>query len=609
MVDGRIVGAAQEERFSGIKGDYGYPEKAVRACLDGAGARPGDIAFVALASKSFNPVLTRVKRHANFSVDDWVKEQHQFWRPRLFDKRPVNYYSLFKDRRDFAYDKIYATDHLLSGYMDPTEMEQAGLIRRQTVAAKLQVAQDKLVNVTHEDCHTYYSYFASPLRGDVLALTSEGIGDYSNGTVSTFSERGRSELSRTRDNHLGHIFKYITLLLGMRPEVDEYKVMGLAPYATPGEVAKSMKVFEKILKLDGLDVVYDERPDDLYFHFRSALEGHRFDGIAGAVQRFLEQVLSQWVSACIEQTGLDRVVFSGGVAQNVKAVGKLLDLDAVREIFVCPAAGDTSLSIGACQYVEWSIRNAEKTDIGAIRPLDHAYLGPRPDAVEVRRTLLRRGTSDRFDVHDDVTADQIADRLARGRIVGRCVDRMEFGSRALGNRSILADPRNPQIVGHVNRNIKARDFWMPFAPTILDSFADAYLVDRKGSRGPFMTIAYETTARARREIPAALHAADLTARPQILARAHNPAYYDIIEAFQRRTGVGALLNTSLNLHGSPIALGADEALDTFENSDLDDLILDKVLVSRRPCSWRRPNDETRLHPSAGIAACRAETKT
>jgi carbamoyltransferase len=340
-------------------------------------------------------------------------------------------------------------------------------------------------------------------------------------------------------------------------------------------------VFKDILKLDGLNLVYDKRPPDLYFHFRDALHGHRFDGIAGAVQRFLEENLCRWVRAGIEETGLKRIVFGGGISQNIKAMKRLMEMEEVEEIFVCPAGGDTSLPIGACQYLEWKHLMEEGGDMDRIEPLPHTYLGPdvkREDAIEA---FGRRGTYERFEVQEGVTADQVAERLAQGRILARCAGPMEFGLRALGNRSILADPRNPDTVRRINAAIKFRDFWMPFTPSVLADRAGDYLVNEKQSESPFMTMAFDTTPLGQKEIPAALHPADQTARPQILERDKNPEYYEIIKAFEERTGVGAVLNTSFNLHGEPIALSADAALHTLEDSDLDDLVVGDFLVSRR----------------------------
>ncbi len=581
MIDGEVVAAVQEERFTGLKGDYGYPEQSINYCLRHAGVNSTDISEVVLASHQWNPVLTKIKRNANFTVSDWVKEQHEFWRPTLFEKKKISHYEIFKDRGDFSYDNTYPMEHLLSGYMDPEEMKDMARIRKSVVAQKLNLPTGKVRTVTHEDCHTFYSYFAGPLRGDILALTSEGIGDYSNGTVSTFNESGRVELSSTRDNHIGHIYQYITLILGMKPAQHEYKVMGLAPYSNIKELEKSYKVFKDILKVEGLNIVYDKRPSDLYFWFRDNLEGHRFDGIAGGLQRFVEEILCNWVQACTEKTGLKRICFSGGVAQNIKANKAISELGCVEDIYVCPAAGDTSISIGACYFAMWEHLRSNGISTDSIKPLDNIYLGPEYSRDEIRDILKEEKIEEDFKILRDVTPEYIAGLLSDGNVLARCVSRMEFGLRALGNRSILADPRRYSTVSKINAQIKFRDFWMPFTPTILAKRADDYIINPKNIKSPYMTMAFDTTALAQHELAAALHPADLTARPQILEAHSNPAYYELIEAFERKTGVGAVLNTSLNLHGLPIVLGPREAVYTLRNSGLDALILGDYLIMRR----------------------------
>ncbi|MEI6424652.1 MAG: carbamoyltransferase C-terminal domain-containing protein, partial [Lentisphaerota bacterium] len=555
MVNGKIVAAAQEERFTGLKGDYGFPLHAIAACLEQAGIKPEQIDEVALASHSWNPVLTKIKRNANFKVSDWIQEQHEYWFPKIFENRDIPYYDLYKNRSDFVYDNTYPMDHLLTGYMDPKEMEQMAQLRKQIISKQLGVPAEKIRFVTHEDCHTYYAYFGSPLRGRVLLLTSEGIGDYSNGTVSEFSESERHELAQTKENHIGHIYQYITLILGMKPAQHEYKVMGLAPYANTRELEKSYAVFSPVLKVDGLNIVYDKKPKDLYFHFRDALEGHRFDGIAGGLQKFVENILCEWVQNCIAHTGLRTVCFSGGVAQNIKACKSIGELSEVENLYVCPAAGDTSLSIGTCYYAMWDYVSKHSKSYELIKPVDSMYLGPEFTPDQIKYFLNHEPAVRNYTITDNVKPREIASRLADGNVIARCCGRMEFGLRALGNRSILADPRDACMVRKINDAIKFRDFWMPFTPTILAEREKDYIINPKQLKCPHMTMAFDSTPLAQKDLIAALHPSDLTMRPQILKEPDNPDYYAIIKEFESMTGVGCVLNTSFNLHGDPIVLG------------------------------------------------------
>ena len=581
MIDGKIVAACQEERFSGLKGDYGYPSNSINYCLNFAGIEPKDIDYVALASHNWNPVLTKIKRNANFSVDDWITEQYKYWKPKIFNKIDVSYYDIYKNRKDFVFDETFQMDHLLSGYMDYNEMQQMMNVRKNTAHKRLGVPLDNINNILHEDCHTFYSYFAYPVNNEkLIAITSEGYGDYSNGTVSTISNDGRREISRTSDNHLAHIYQYITLLLGMKPNQHEYKVMGLAPYANKKEIEKSYHVFKKILKIQDLNVVFDNKPDDLYFHFRNALEGHRFDGIAGALQLYLEHILSQWIKTCIHRIKLDSVCFSGGVAQNIKACKVISELPEVKKIYVPPAAGDTSLSIGACYYRMWKYLNEKQIKKNNINYLDNIYLGPDISEQETVKAIKEYKIHENFTILEKIQDEDIATILTQGKVIARCCGRMEFGLRALGNRSIIADPRNYEVVRKINNAIKFRDFWMPFTPTILAERAEDYIKNPKQIYSPYMTMAFDSTSLAKKELIAALHPADFTVRPQILEKNANPQYYNIIKCFENKTGVGGILNTSFNLHGDPIALTPRDALKTFIASELDALILGNYIILR-----------------------------
>jgi carbamoyltransferase len=257
-----------------------------------------------------------------------------------------------------------------------------------------------------------------------------------------------------------------------------------------------------------------------------------------------------------------------------------MELPEVEDIFVCPAAGDTSLPLGACYYGMWQYLQANNLPMETMKPLDNIYLGPEFSDDAIAASLDQNRVAQKYRVSKGVQPDLIARKLAEGKIIARCSGRMEFGLRALGNRSILADPRRPDTVRRINDAIKFRDFWMPFTPTILAEREPDYIVNPKGIQSPYMTMAFEATPLARQELIAALHPADLTARPQILEERRNPEYYAIIKKFEGLTGVGGVLNTSFNLHGDPIVLGPQQALFTLENSALDALILGDYLIER-----------------------------
>lgn len=590
MIDGKLVAAAQEERFTRLKGDYGFPVNAIKYCLYECGITFSDVDLIALASHNWNPVLTKIKRNANFSVQDWVDEQHKFWKFKLGLSKHIlytslNYYNLFKDRKNFSYDNFYEMDDVLNGYMDKSDMDKMKEIRVDAISKFCQISKHKIVFVTHEDCHAYYSFFGSNASSDisherdkVLLLTNEGIGDYSNCTVSKIDEQNnRNEIAFTKNCHIGHIYQYMALLLGMKPAQHEYKVMGLAPYANSKEVEKSLKVYKDILEVkekdNGFVIEYGKRkPKDLYFHFREAFEGHRFDGMAGALQKYCEDIITEWTIKNLIKTKTDTICFSGGVAQNIKINQVIANHQAVNRLYVLPAAGDLSISIGACYYV--AIKKLNEIT----KPIGNIYLGPSTNYFEGYYPDYFQNQGNCIQFKDEKILNKtIASMLASGKIIARYSGRMEFGHRALGNRTIMADPRYYSTVKKINDAIKFRDFWMPFTPTIMSEFSEKYIINPKKIECPYMTIAFDSTEEAQKDLSAALHPADLTVRPQILTRQQNEKYWNIINEFEKITGVGGILNTSFNLHGEPIVSSPKDAFNTFKNSKLDGLLIDNYL--------------------------------
>lgn len=580
MKDGEIIAAAQEERFTGLKGDYGYPKKAVEFCLGFAGIASKDLDCVALSGKFVNPALTYIKRNVNFSVSDWVEEQEKFWKPLKFENKEIKYYDIFKDR-NFKFDRYYDYSGILSGYMISRDMHEFLSRRIRYISKTLNIPKDKVLLTNHEANHKSYALFSSRFRREpILILTCEGMGDDYNATVSVYKDGNIKTLCEMKENALGNIYQYVTLILGMKPDQHEYKVMGLAPYSNEYEASKAYKIFKKILKVDGLEVKFDQKPKDLYFTLRDGLKDCRFDGIAGGLQLFLEETLCYWTANCINHTGIKKVVIGGGVAQNIKAVKSISELDGVSDIFVPPAAGDTSNSIGACYNAVYQFSIKDYSAQAAIKPLNNIYLGPSFKRNEIEDQIKNYGLANKFNIKKGITNTTLAQILKEGKIIALMRGRMEFGLRSLGNRSILADPSNPLTVDKINRKIKFRDFWMPFTPSMLDYRANDYIKNPKNLYSPFMTMAFDSREENRGVFPAAMHPADKTVRPQITERDKNPEYYALIEEFQKLTGNGVILNTSLNLHGKPVALGPKDAIDIFLNSKLDALIMEDYLIDR-----------------------------
>jgi carbamoyltransferase len=307
---------------------------------------------------------------------------------------------------------------------------------------------------------------------------------------------------------------------------------------------------------------------------------YRFDWIAGAIQKLTEEVLVKWIQRAIETTGIRNVCLGGGVFMNVKANSQIMYETPVEELRICPSAGDESTAIGSAYHGYKMLCEQNSIEFNP-RPIPNLYLGPSYCEEEIGSAIEETGLRKKYIVEsiEDMT-DQVAGLLAKGKIVARFSGRMEFGARALGNRSILADPSNMEIVKVLNKQIKQRDFWMPFAPTILEERQHDYIQNPKQIEAPHMVLAFNTNRLAWKELRAALHPYDNTCRPQILNEHSNKEYYDLVKKFEAITGIGGILNTSFNLHGEPIVCSPKDAIQTFENSGLGYLALGNFLISK-----------------------------
>ena len=568
MRDGEIVGCASEERFSRLKNDAGYPRLAVDALLRDAGLQAAEIDLVALAG-----------RHA------FARE----WMNRLITDEAYirSYYGVSPDAPARGLErrarKLGAKLGLSTTAAGKEPLSDAE--RLVPITDHLGVGAERVVPLDHHTCHAAAAYFGAPFSGaPALVLTNDNSGDGLCATASIARETtlDRRESAPSAPGSLGSFYSFVTLLLGMKPGEHEYKVMGLAPYAAAPGVARAAAVLGEVFTLDdGPPSRFTwTRRGPRYRQLLDATLALRFDAVAGGAQKLLEDALVRWTRLQHERHGGERLALGGGVFMNVKANMLIADEAWVQELFVFPSCGDESNAVGAA-YLGY-LALAERAALPAkLRPFGPAYLGPSVTPDEIEREIRARDLAARYRVSEPASIEEtIAEILATDGVVARVAGRMEFGARALGNRSILANPSDARVVSLINRMIKNRDFWMPFAPTILAERQDDYLINPKRLQSPYMMLAFPTNPKRRDEIIAAVHPHDGTARAHILEEAWNPGYHRVIRAFERRTGIGAVLNTSYNLHGEPLVGSAADAIDTFERSGLPHLALDRWLISK-----------------------------
>lgn len=579
--DGRLVAAISEERLSRLKADIGYPQKSIDAVLALSGVAPDEIDMVAFAGRAGYVLPRLYKINALFKVKDWIRQCEHYWRPILLEGRKLTVWDDFELFRHLRGEELAADPYYpfieRARSADPAEYSRIFRdLRVEVVGRHLGIAAEKVRFFRHEDCHKAYGLHSAPDRLDqALVLTAEGGGDDSSATFSTWRDGTMTEHWSSNAVHLGRLYRYVTLILGMLPGQHEYKVMGLAPYGTEYHGQRARDFFNSLCRIEGSRILPTGIVKDLYYSVRDALEGERFDGIAWGLQTHLEEVLRAWVDNCIAETGIDDVVLSGGIGQNIKACKHLVDVSKARSMWAGPICGDGSLGVGAA----W-LGVRELDPAATIHGISTIYLGTEYGSRQVEEALDRNRLAESYTLIRDPGPARIASWLADGAICARFSGRMEFGQRALGARSILADPRRWDSVERVNTKIKYRDFWMPFTPSMTEEQAGTMIRNPKRLYSPYMTMAFDLEPAFASSIPAATHPADKSVRPQMLRREDNPGYHRLLSEFGALTGLECLMNTSFNLHGDAIVESPDDAIRTFLNSDLDILLFDDVAVAR-----------------------------
>jgi len=574
LSDGALVAAAEEERFTRKKHDFDFPQHAIDFCLDTAGLQGPDLDAVVF----FEKPLLKFERLLMTSMQAFPRS-HKVFREAMIT---------------WMADKLWI---------------------KNLIQKRLKIPLARILFSEHHLSHAASAFFCSPFE-EAAILTIDGVGEWTTAAVGV--ARG-TEIKLFREirfpHSLGLLYSAFTAFLGFEVNEGEYKVMGMAPFGTPRYVDKVMKLIR--LHADGgfelnmdyfcfhhsTDRTYNGKFADLFgtprdpkMHFFTPSTGYptyfgpkpgnydelgrlnqHYADIAASIQAVTEDVMVKMANEAYRATGLKNLCMAGGVALNSVGNGKILRETPFERIYIQPAAGDGGGALGAALYGYHTVLGQSRKLV-----LEHAYWGEQHCAPQVEAFLSESNIPyERFD-DDEKLIERVVDSLQNGEVVGWSQGRFEWGPRALGNRSILADPRRPDMKDIVNTKIKFREPYRPFAPSVLVERASEYFdLDEPERHYParFMLYVVDVKPGKRHLLPAITHV-DGTGRLQTVHRDASPRYYRLIERFGEATGMPVVLNTSFNLKGEPIVNTPREAFRTFSVSDMDILVLENCLVRK-----------------------------
>lgn len=576
--DGRVVAAAQEERFTRKKGDASFPAKSIEYCLAEAGVALKDVDYVGFYDKpllTFDRLLETYLAYAPRGFGSFVTSIPVWVREKILQKRTI--------------------------YRELDKMSQGAL------------AEDRILFDFHHHSHASSAFYPSPFE-TAAVLVVDGVGEWATTSLGHGKGVDLNLFNEIRFPHsIGMLYSAFTYYLGFKINDGEYKVMGLAPY---GEPRYADKIYADLIDLrdDGsfhLNMEYfnycigltmtNGHFDDLFGgpprNPAAALTQRDMD-LARSIQVVTEEVMLTLCRRLAQETGESNLCLAGGVALNCVANGRILREGPFDNIWIQPASGDAGGSLGVALSLSHTVGDVPRTG-AADRPnqAQSVYLGPSFDAAEVRSTLDGWGATYR-ELDDEALYPEIAEALANEKIVGWFQGRMEFGPRALGNRSILGDARSSSMQRTLNLKIKYRESFRPFAPAVLaEDSPDYFDLDRDS---PYMLIVADVLERRRRvpqsdeaevtgldllnqirsDVPAITHV-DHSARVQTVRPDSNPEFYRLLQAFKELTGYAVLVNTSFNVRDEPIVCSPDDAYRCFMGTEMDLLVLGNIVLRKK----------------------------
>jgi carbamoyltransferase len=575
LEDGRLVAAAQEERFTRKKHDYGFPGQAIEYCLRQAGITADELDYVVFYEKP----LPKFERILMSTLSTFPRS----W--KVFREAMIAWFN----------EKLWVKSLLMD---------------------RLSLSSDKVLFVEHHLSHAASAFFASPFK-EAAVLTIDGVGEWTTTAMgratASWQDGSRNSIELAQEirfpHSLGLLYSAFTAWLGFQVNNGEYKVMGMAPYGRPKHMDKLAQVAslyddgslwlnmdyfsyhyspertynDRFVALFGeprrheSDFFCETTGDDLAGREAQAARNQYYADVAASIQRFTEETMLQMVNHLQASTGLDRLVMAGGVALNSVANGRIMRETPFRQVYIQPAAGDAGGALGAALYAYHVLLHQPRRFV-----MEHAFYGESFSDGACRRFLDSQGLTYEAIEDEESLVDAVSDALVAGQVVGLSQGRFEWGPRALGNRSILADPRRAEMKNIVNTKIKFREPFRPFAPVVPEERAPEYF-DLRQAEGQypqrFMLMVSPVHPDQQEEIAAVSHMG--TGRLQTVRREWNPRYYDIITAFGQKTGTPVLLNTSFNLRGEPIVATPANAFNTVSKSEIDMLVLERFIV-RKP---------------------------
>jgi carbamoyltransferase len=570
--DGVLIAAAEEERFSRVKHDFAFPHHAIRFCLDRAGIASRDLDYVAF----FEKPLVKFERILQTTIDAAPRSSAVFRQAMT----------------SWLLDKLWV---------------------KSLMRTTLGVAPDRVLFCEHHESHAASAFLCSPFD-EAAILTVDGVGEW---TTTALGVGRANDVRLTHElrfpHSLGLLYSAFTAFLGFEVNEGEYKVMGMAPYGVPRFVDDVKRVvrmeddgsftldldyfsfhysptrtftsrFERLFgtprepnlpfftERTEFPAYYGEKPGN--FH-ELARENQRYADIAASIQVVTEEIVIAMARRAMASAGTTRLCLAGGVALNSVANGRILRETGATDLYVQPAAGDSGAALGAALYV-WHVVLGNRRGF----VLDHAFWGAEPSPDAIREVVAGCGLAVEHCTSEERLVDRVVDLLAQGNVVGWCQGRFEWGPRALGHRSILADPRRSDAKNTVNVKIKFREPYRPFAPSVPVERAQEFFDLCQPARhlpARFMLLVSPVLAAARDVISAVTHV-DGTARLQTVTADSNSRYYNLLSQFGQATGVPVLLNTSFNLRGEPIVNTPQEAFSSFSRSGMDALVLDDTII-------------------------------